>query len=71
MWWHGADRAARSPGRFFAANELKAMLGYIVLNYDLKLPTSGPRPENLYFGSNVIPPPVADILFRRRRQIVG
>ncbi|TFK91861.1 cytochrome P450 [Polyporus arcularius HHB13444] len=59
------------PGRFFAANELKAMLAYIVLNYDLKLPTSGPRPDNLYFSSNVIPPPVADILFRRRRQTVG
>ncbi len=27
---------AYSPGRFFAADELKALLAYIVLNYDIK-----------------------------------
>ena len=30
-----------SPGRFFAAFELKAMLVYAILHYDLKL--EGPR----------------------------
>ncbi|RPD62649.1 cytochrome P450 [Lentinus tigrinus ALCF2SS1-7] len=59
------------PGRFFASNELKAMLAYIIVNYDVKLPTNGPRPQNLYFANNVIPPPIADILFRRRPGHVG
>ncbi|RDX53553.1 cytochrome P450 [Lentinus brumalis] len=55
------------PGRFFAANELKAMLAYVVLNYDLKLPGDGPRPDNFCFGMNLIPDPKAEILFRRRQ----
>ncbi|KAF8913740.1 cytochrome P450 [Gymnopilus junonius] len=37
------------PGRFFAVNELKTMLAYVLLNYDVKLRNDGPRPEN--FGS--------------------
>lgn len=45
------------------------MLAYFVIHYDLKLPTSGPRPPNLYFANNVIPPPVADILFRKRQHV--
>ena len=47
------------------------MLAYFVIHYDIKLPTSGPRPPNLYFANNVIPPLVADILFRKRRQHVN
>ncbi|RPD64698.1 cytochrome P450 [Lentinus tigrinus ALCF2SS1-6] len=55
------------PGRFFAANELKAMLAFIVLNYDLKFANdSAGRPENVCFGLNLIPNPSAEILFRRR-----
>ena len=56
-----------SPGRFFVANELKAMLAYIVLNYDIKLPGDGSRPENVCFGLNIIPDPRAQILFRKRQ----
>ncbi|KAI0800573.1 cytochrome P450 [Fomes fomentarius] len=55
------------PGRFFAANELKAMLAYIVVNYDLQLPNEGPRPENIYFGANVIPNPSGEVMFRKRK----
>ena len=33
-----------SPGRFFAANQLKAILAHIVLNYDLKIGGDGKRP---------------------------
>ncbi|KAI0354623.1 cytochrome P450 [Trametes cingulata] len=43
------------PGRFFAANEHKAMLAYIVLYYDLKLPDDAPPPKNNCWDSNVIP----------------
>ena len=56
-----------SPGRFFAANELKALLAYIVLNYDLKLGGDGKRPANLFRGAVVIPSPTGQVLFRRRQ----
>ncbi|RPD64699.1 cytochrome P450 [Lentinus tigrinus ALCF2SS1-7] len=55
------------PGRFFAANELKAMLAFIVLNYDLKLANDAPRPENRCFGAAIIPDPTAEIMFRKRQ----
>ena len=56
----------RSPGRFFAANELKAMLAYIVLNYDLKIDGDGPRPANIYYATGVIPAINGQVLFRKR-----
>ncbi|KAH9895701.1 cytochrome P450 [Cubamyces lactineus] len=55
------------PGRFFAANELKAMLAYIALNFDMKLDGDGRRPENIYWGPTVIPSPDARVLFRKRQ----
>ena len=58
--------AMLSPGRFFAANELKAMLGYIVLNFDLKLEGDGKRPENVHRGPTVVPSPSARVFFRKR-----
>ncbi len=61
-----ADCLPHSPGRFFAANELKAMLAFIVLNYDLKLANDTPRPANVCFAANLVPDPNAEILFRRR-----
>ena len=56
-----------SPGRFFAANELKAMLAFIVLNYDLKLGGDGKRPPNLYFAQSVIPALDGQVMFRKRQ----
>ena len=56
-----------SPGRFFAANELKAMLAYIVLVYDVKLPEGTQRPKDLEFGPALAPDPKAQVLFRRRQ----
>ena len=56
-----------SPGRFFAANELKAMLAYMVLNFDMKLGGDGKRPENVHWGPTVIPAPDARVLFRKRQ----
>ncbi|EIW64154.1 cytochrome P450 [Trametes versicolor FP-101664 SS1] len=55
------------PGRFFAANELKAMLAQIVLNYDLKLPGDGKRPENMYWSEGVLAAPSGEVLFRKRQ----
>ena len=57
----------RSPGRFFAANELKTMMAYIVLNYDVKFAEEGKRPANIRFGLADLPSHTAKVLFRRRR----
>ncbi|KAI0713160.1 cytochrome P450 [Cerioporus squamosus] len=54
------------PGRFFAANELKAMLAYIVLNYDMKIAGDGVRPPNFYLGPSILPPMDGQVMFRKR-----
>ena len=59
-----------SPGRFFAANELKAMMAYIVMNYDVKLEQEGVRPPNVYAGFVVAPNPTAKVLFRKHQAAV-
>ena len=56
-----------SPGRFFAANELKAMLAYIVVNYDIKVDGDGARPPNVYFANTVLPNQRGKIMFRKRQ----
>ena len=56
-----------SPGRFFVANELKAMLAHVLLNYDIKMADGRGRPENWQFGIYTGPDMKAKILFRKRR----
>lgn len=52
------------PGRFFVALELKMLLAYMVMNYEIEpLPT---RPPNKWFGQTLIPPMKATIKVRRR-----
>ncbi|KAI0638659.1 cytochrome P450 [Trametes polyzona] len=55
------------PGRFFAANELKTMLAYLVLNYDVCFAEPGRRPPNFRFGAANLPAQNAEVLFRKRR----
>ncbi|KAF9528912.1 cytochrome P450 [Crepidotus variabilis] len=54
------------PGRYFASSELKLMLAYIVMNYDVRTVEQGVRPEDLYIIDNCIPNPTAKLLFRCR-----
>nr|BAL05134.1 cytochrome P450 [Phanerodontia chrysosporium] len=63
-WGHGKHAC---PGRFFASNELKAMMAYIILNYDVKFARAGVRPDNVYSGLTVAPNQEANVLFRRRQ----
>ncbi|THH15313.1 hypothetical protein EW146_g5132 [Bondarzewia mesenterica] len=56
------------PGRFISANQLKAMLCHIVLNYDVNLENEGVRPPNEYVGVSVRPNAHARIMFRRRTE---
>ncbi|KAF9486888.1 cytochrome P450 [Pleurotus eryngii] len=53
------------PGRFFAANELKAMLAHVVLNYDVRL--EGDLPGNRWFGYAAVPNKDARVMFRKRK----
>ncbi|KAI0076796.1 cytochrome P450 [Panus rudis PR-1116 ss-1] len=55
------------PGRFFAANELKAMLAHTILSYDMKFEKEGVRPEDLWVGESCVPNPLTPVLFRKRR----
>jgi hypothetical protein len=58
--------AFRSPGRFFAANELKALLAHIVFKYEVKLENEGERPEDMWLVYNCVPNPKARVMFRAR-----
>ncbi len=55
-----------SPGRYFAANELKAILAYIAIHYDLKLGGDGSRPPDSYIATAVVPALHVRVLFRKR-----
>ncbi|RDB20448.1 hypothetical protein Hypma_012416 [Hypsizygus marmoreus] len=55
------------PGRFFAVNEIKAMLVHVLLNYDVGLENPGVRPPDRWFGTHSAPDPTAKVLFRKRR----
>lgn len=53
-----------SPGRFFVNHELKMLLAYMLINYEVQyLPE---RPPNKWFGQNVVPDMKATIKVRRR-----
>ncbi|KAG1757776.1 cytochrome P450 [Suillus lakei] len=54
------------PGRFFASSVMKAMMAYLVLNYDIKLEKEGERPPDEWFMMNCSPNRKAEVMFRRR-----
>ena len=60
-----------SPGRFFAANEIKTMMAYLLLNYDIKFAEEGRRPANIRFGPANLPSTSAKVLLRKRRLGAG
>ena len=62
--------ASSSPGRFFASNELKAVLAQIILNYDVKLGGDGSHPPDVYVSLNIIPALRGCVLFKKREPLV-
>ncbi|XDG02270.1 hypothetical protein ABKA04_001885 [Annulohypoxylon sp. FPYF3050] len=54
------------PGRFFAGCEIKMVLAYLLLNYDIKLREGEGRPAPNMFMMTKSPSMTAEILFRRR-----
>ena len=55
------------PGRFFAGQQIKMILGHLLLNYDFKYPSGQTRPDNRCSDENVYPDPAARVLIRKRR----
>lgn len=60
-----ADNVIRdSPGRFFVAHELKMLVAYLLLNYDLKPLEERPPPSCI--GRTMIPPTKATMEIKRK-----
>ncbi|PKY00091.1 putative cytochrome P450 [Aspergillus campestris IBT 28561] len=55
------------PGRFFASAEIKAIMAYLIRNYDFKFPQDGQdRPPSLLFETQNLPNPTGRVMFKRR-----
>ncbi|KAI1080681.1 ent-kaurene oxidase [Whalleya microplaca] len=57
------------PGRFFAGSEIKMILAYLILNYDLKFKDGETRPKPNMFMMQKSPNTNAEVLFKRRTPI--
>ena len=55
-----------SPGRFFAASELKFMLGHVVVTYDVKLEDNATYPASWHIGTFIATASHAKVVFRNR-----
>ncbi|KAI8955479.1 cytochrome P450 [Xylaria longipes] len=54
------------PGRFFASNQIKIILAYILSNYDFKFEDGVVgRPKNIMFEVNVLADPTIKVLFKK------
>ncbi|RFU81283.1 cytochrome p450 [Trichoderma arundinaceum] len=54
------------PGRFFASNQIKIILSYILSRYDIKFEDNiKGRPKNFMFEVNVLADPTVKVLFKR------
>ncbi len=55
------------PGRFFAVNELKALVAYVLMMYDIKLEDDKRVPPvPRWLGTSLLPDETSKIMFRRR-----
>ncbi|OAL27837.1 TBC domain-containing protein C4G8.04 [Fonsecaea nubica] len=54
------------PGRFFASNEMRLILGNLLLRYDFKFPPGKTRPESLYGETTISPNPSTKVLIKAR-----
>jgi cytochrome P450 len=62
----GSGRHA-CPGRFFAVNEVKALLAHIVVTYDIKFEDGEQAPRSIHIGSMRSMPGKANAMFRKRQ----
>jgi hypothetical protein len=54
-----------SPGRFLVSHELKMLLAYVTMHYEIE--PLQERPVNSWVGPNILPPMKATIRVRRRK----
>lgn len=53
--------------RFFASDEIKAIVVYLLENYEMKFPKGQGRPPGIQFETENIPDPSVKVLFKRKR----
>jgi hypothetical protein len=61
------ERSVYSPGRFFAVNEIKALLAHIIVTYDFKFEEGKGVPPDDRFGQ-FNSPGESDVLFKKRQK---
>lgn len=59
------------PGRFFAGTEIKMLLAYFLLGYDMRLKDGEERPRGYLVMMSKGPNPEGEIMFRRREWGAG
>ena len=67
--WHDSEVSlfVISPGRFFAANELKVLLAHLVVTYDMQFEEGKGAPRALSIATMSIPK-TTDVMFRTRQK---
>ncbi|KAB8071302.1 cytochrome P450 [Aspergillus leporis] len=60
------DARHTCPGRYMAADEIRLMLGYILLHYDITAKDNGGRPKNWFFKKILFPDMKGLIVLRVR-----
>ncbi|KAF7537360.1 hypothetical protein G7Z17_g12867 [Cylindrodendrum hubeiense] len=65
----GAGKHA-CPGRFFAGNEVKLVLAYLLINYDIRLKKGEERPKGMAVVMTKAPCQNTELEFRRRSWVV-
>ncbi|KAL6915486.1 hypothetical protein FSST1_006981 [Fusarium sambucinum] len=55
------------PGRFFAAQEIKAIMSYILREYDMRFSEGQTRPESFPAETQFLPDLIATVEFKKRR----
>ena len=59
----------RGHGRFFAAMEIKAILAYLVENYDMELEGGLARPKDVHITFAVLSSREAVVTFKKRQVV--
>ncbi|KAM0545782.1 hypothetical protein ACHAPJ_011206 [Fusarium lateritium] len=55
------------PGRFFASAQIKVVLAYLLINYDVKLKKDAEKPGQIHYGLAILPDAQAEIMFKARK----
>lgn len=56
------------PGRFFASNEIKAILAHVLTHYDFKFPQGQGRPASIGVETQFLPNHDGRVLMKKRTQ---